>query len=534
MGEWQKYREKIIGLGEKSARKSYYPELQEKIEELEESQTNLQTILNSTSDSIVIHNKDGVFLFLNHQARKLYNISEEEISHYSIYDISSPDNNLILLHEIWEDVLQGIPRVIEWIVKPIQTEVEIPVQVSINLMTWYGDLALVAVVRDFSERKKYENELIIARKKAEESDRLKSVFLANLSHEIRTPMNAILGFSGFLKDNTLPEETRHNFIDIIHTSGNQLLSIINDIIEISKIETNQITPNFAPVQIDTLLDDIYQIFQIISLENNVELKIKTNISPNLTILTDDTKLRQVITNLLTNAFKFTKEGFVEIGCSEKGGQIEFYVKDTGIGIDRKFFKVIFERFRQIENDLSIQKGGSGLGLAISKAYVEMMGGTISVDSKENVGSIFTFTLPNNKPLEKIRPVFQGNDEHVLKEKDALILIAEDDDLNFMFLEEMLSQNKFKILRAYNGKDAVDKVALDSGIDLVLMDIKMPVMNGYEAFDIIKHKHPGIPVIAQTAYALEEDHDRILKAGFNGYITKPIKREMLFKLINQLI
>ncbi|HEX3009881.1 MAG TPA: histidine kinase dimerization/phospho-acceptor domain-containing protein [Bacteroidales bacterium] len=252
MGDWQKHREKIIGLGEKSARKSYYPELQEKIEELEESQANLQTILNSTSDSIVIHNKDGIFLFLNHQAQKLYNIPEEEISHYSVYDISSPDNNLMLLNEVWEDVLQGIPRVIEWIVKPMQTEVEIHVQVSINLMTWYGDLALLAVVRDFSERKKYENELIIARKKAEESDRLKSVFLANLSHEIRTPMNAILGFSGFLKDNTLPEETRHNFIDIIHTSGNQLLSIINDIIEISKIETNQIVPHFAPVQIDTL------------------------------------------------------------------------------------------------------------------------------------------------------------------------------------------------------------------------------------------------------------------------------------------
>ncbi|HEX3009449.1 MAG TPA: ATP-binding protein, partial [Bacteroidales bacterium] len=368
----------------------------------------------------------------------------------------------------------------------------------------------------------------------EESDRLKSVFLANLSHEIRTPMNAILGFSGFLKDNTLPEETRHNFIDIIHTSGNQLLSIINDIIEISKIETNQIVPHFAPVQIDTLLDDIYQIFQIISLENNVELKMKTDMSPNLTIITDDTKLRQVLTNLLTNAFKFTKEGFIELGCNEKGGQIEFYVKDTGIGIDKKFFKVIFERFRQIENDLSIQKGGSGLGLAISKAYIEMMGGTISVDSKENVGSVFTFTLPNIKPLEKIHPVVHETEEPVLKEKDALILIAEDDDLNFMFLEEMLSQNKFKILRAYNGKDAVDKVALDSGIDLVLMDIKMPVMNGYEAFDIIKQKYPYIPVIAQTAYALEEDHDRILKAGFNGYITKPIKREMLFKLINQLL
>lgn len=534
MGQsWEKYREKIIGLGENSSRKSYYPELQDKIDELEASKGNLQTILDSTSDSILIHDKTGKILLLNNQAKLFYNIYES-FSKYSIFDISSNTLEFDQLYQIWDDVIQGNSRTLEWLARPIDLDYEIPVQVSLNRCNWYGETVIVAVVRDFSERKKYENELIRARKKAEDSDNLKSAFLANLSHEIRTPMNAIVGFSTLLKDEGLSAEKRDNYISIIQNSSNHLLSIINDIIEISKIDTNQVVPNINSVKINLLLNEIFQIFSMSSRETGIALELKkAEIPGELDIMTDEVKLRQVIINLLTNAFKFTENGKIEFGY-EINNMLLFFVKDTGIGIDEKYHSLIFERFRQVENEISLNKGGSGLGLAISKAYVEMLGGKIYLESSLNSGSKFWFTIPLkiNPASKAIIPALE--EIRSVEKERAKILIAEDDDTNYFLLSEILLKHNFEVLRAKNGKIALESLSVTKNIDLVLMDIKMPVMDGFKTFNLIKKLYPKLPVIAQTAYALAEEEDRIIAAGFSGYIAKPINKEKLLKTITPFL
>lgn len=395
---WSEYREKIIGLGEQSSRKSYYPELQEKIRELEISQANLQTIINSTNDGIVIHDAQGIILSFNQQAQKIFNISEDEMEAYTIFDISSDKMDKRILIQKWEEVLNLHPIHLEWLISQPHTKDEIPVQISFSKTLWYKKVAMVAVVRDFTERKKYEEELVIARQKAEENDRLKSVFLSNLSHEIRTPMNAIMGFADLLKDSSLPENQRNTFVDTILKSGDHLLSIITDIIEISKIETNQIRLKYAPLDITHFVTELYNIFRIMNPSNNLIeliLKIPDAYNNSLMVVTDEVKLRQIIINLISNAFKFTKKGIIEFGF-EVSDELFFFVRDTGIGIDSKYHQIIFERFRRIEDDFTIEKGGSGLGLAISKAYVEMLGGTITLESKMNEGSFFKFSIPLNR------------------------------------------------------------------------------------------------------------------------------------------
>ena len=331
---WEEYREKIIGLGEHSSRKSYYPELQEKIDQLETSQHNLETIINSISDGIVIHDKNGKILSLNKQAQKTFNITDEEKCQFTILDISSSKMDANELFSTWKKVLQGKHQMIEWIVAKNQTLEEVNVHVSISRTIWNNELVMVAVIRDFSERKKYEQELIIARQKAEESDRLKSAFLANLSHEIRTPMNAILGFSDLLHQSDLTSESRNFFIDIIHERGHHLLSIISDIIEMSKIETGQISPNLALIDLDACIDILYQSMKM-AIPPGKELELLIQKSNNhLQTITDEIKLCQIQTNLFTNAVKYTEKGIISFGYDLiDTNTIEFWVRDSGVGID---------------------------------------------------------------------------------------------------------------------------------------------------------------------------------------------------------
>lgn len=388
---------------------------------------------------------------------------------------------------------------------------------------------------EIEEHKLTASALLKAKEKAEESDRLKSFFLANLSHEIRTPMNAIQGFTSLLLVPDLSSDMKENYISIIKKSGNQLLSIINDIVEISKIDAGQIVPHYSPVNIYEFINDLFNVtIATIPKEKDIELRV-TNpiIYPKLIISTDEVKLLQVMTNLINNALKFTEKGFVSFGYEVINGKVlKFFVQDTGVGIDEKHRRFIFERFRQVEGDLAIMKGGSGLGLAISKAYTEMLGGIITLESELGKGSIFSFTIPlikveevvtkdlTNKPLEKS-----------LKGDHELILIVEDDDIVYLYFEAVMSKRNYKLIRAINGIEAVDICSKNNDIRLVLMDIKMPVMNGYEALKRIRQIKPHLNVIAQTSYALPEDRLLIDEAGFNGYITKPIVMEDLFQLID---
>lgn len=378
-------------------------------------------------------------------------------------------------------------------------------------------------------------ELYEAKEKAIESDNLKSSFLANLSHEIRTPMNAILGFSDLLHDADTYEVKQH-YISIIQKSGEHLMSIINDIIDVSKIETGQVQPYYESIYILAFIQDIHRSLQVtIPKEKNIEFElIHAHIQDKTTLYIDQVKLRQVITNLISNAIKFTETGKITFACSIKeNNEIEFVVSDTGIGIDKEHFSAIFDRFRQLDNEKGIKQTGSGLGLAISKAYIEMMGGTITVSSRKGKGSRFCVTLPciqKQMPIT-ITDLHKGVTHFNDFGNNELIIIAEDDDINYFYLSRLFANTKFKILRAHNGKEAIDLVDKHPEVRLVLMDIKMPVMNGYEATRHIQKKYAHIPIVAQTAYALTEDETKIKDAGFQGYIRKPIKRDSLFEILN---
>jgi CheY-like chemotaxis protein len=307
----------------------------------------------------------------------------------------------------------------------------------------------------------------------------------------------------------------------------------------SKIESNQIKPNYSSINLDSCISELYETIKVTIPESkNIDFNILTTNHPAAHLIkADETKLKQVLVNLVNNAIKFTEKGYVAFGydVDDYNAKIIFRVEDTGLGIDENNHKYIFDRFKRVESDVSIKVGGLGLGLAISKAYVEMMGGKISLESKVEKGSVFTFIIPlnydqrtqiNAKPLSNIKNTsvtFNG----------GTILIAEDDNINFLLFEKIIQTRNLKIIRAVNGQEAIDICVNNPNLDLVLMDIKMPIKNGYEAFEEIKLIRPSLKVIAQTAYSSNEDEEKIYNAGFYGYLTKPIIREKLFEMLDEV-
>jgi PAS domain S-box-containing protein len=388
----------------------------------------------------------------------------------------------------------------------------------------------VAVFDVITDRKLTEQALQHSKEKAEESDRLKTAFLHNISHEIRTPLNAIIGFSEFLKNPALSNEKRDKFSTIIIQSSNQLLSIITDIISIATIEAGQEKIHEKQTNLNLVCDLIYQQFIDTATEKNLRMNISTSLSDSDALfITDETKLIQILSNLVGNALKFTKEGHVNFGYVVKDGEIEFYTEDTGIGIPENMHNEIFKRFRQVEFTATRHFGGSGLGLSISRAYVELLGGRIWLTSLPNQGSTFYFTLPVKKSSQPVRNL-QTPAELPLEWSGKLnLLIAEDEDSNFTLLEELLAELNIHIIRAVNGRDAID-ICMSTNIDLVLMDIKMPLLDGCEATRQIKQHKPSLPVVAQTAYTMIEEKERALRAGCDDYITKPIQMAELMKIL----
>ncbi len=391
----------------------------------------------------------------------------------------------------------------------------------------------------FEENNKQKQQLIKAKIKAEESDQLKSSFLANLSHEIRTPMNAINGFTDLIINTDLSEEEKIEYLKIIDVSGKNLVSIIDDLIEMSKIDSNLIEPNFVTFNLESCMNELYETINItIPKTKSIEFSlIQTKKTTDYNIVTDVIKLKQIIINLVTNAIKFTEKGTVTFGYEvlTTKNEIKFTINDTGLGIDDRNQLHIFDRFKRVDSDTSIKVGGLGLGLSITKAYVEMLGGTISLKSTLGKGSEFTFTIP--LVYDKIETIIVHqviNDKIETDKEEGLLLIAEDDNINFILFEKLMKQRNYKILRAINGKEAVEICLENPNIDLVLMDIKMPIMDGFEAIELIKPIRPNLPIIAQTAYSSAEDEEKIYAAGFSNYITKPLNRERLFELINQYI
>lgn len=385
-----------------------------------------------------------------------------------------------------------------------------------------------------TERKQAEEELVLAKEKAEESDRLKTAFLHNISHEIRTPMNAIVGFSELLKDPELLSETRNHFTDIIIQNSYQLLSIISDIISIATIEAGQVKTTEKEIDLNSTLKLLSEQFQQKNQKQNVCLMVKNPLPDNEAfILSDETKLVQILTNLIGNAIKFTMQGHVKFGYSVKGNELEFFVEDTGIGIPPEMQQEVFKRFSQVESTLARQFGGSGLGLSISKAYVELLGGKMWLNSELDKGSTFYFTLPYKKAQKNTFSEKQfANSIKTEVKITKTLLIAEDEDSNFMLLKEVLSDFSINIIRAINGIEAINICKMNKDINLVLMDIKMPVMDGYEATRQIKGFMPNLPIIAQTAYSTDIDKNKALACGCNDFISKPYKKEFLICKIKE--
>jgi len=402
-------------------------------------------------------------------------------------------------------------------------------QTQIATLNLLEDLKIEMTAREESDAA-----LIKAKERAEESDRLKSAFLANMSHEIRTPMNGIIGFSGLLNDPELDTEDRDRFIRIINDNCQQLLHIISDLIDISKIEAGLIEPEPVEFCLNDLMDSLYESYQLKTLSKGLRLNLFKDLVCNAcSIMADQGKLRQVVENLLINSIKFTEKGEINFGYKLEGERIRFFVEDTGIGIAPEHKEAIFNRFWQVETGLARQYGGTGLGLSISNAYVNKMGGEIMLESTLGKGSCFSFTLPYSHSGKLGSR--QSEVRHDLPDfKGKTILVVEDEPDNFEFLEIILGRQKFKLLHAWNGKEAIKIFEANPEIDLVLMDFKLPDMPGQEITKDFIRQRPSVPVIATTAYAMSGDREKAIQAGCLDYIAKPIRQDELVGMLSKHI
>jgi PAS domain S-box-containing protein len=393
---------------------------------------------------------------------------------------------------------------------------------------------LVGIGHDITERKHIVEELIMAKEKAEESDKLKTAFLHNISHEIRTPMNAIVGFSALLGEPDIDENTRKSYIEVIMQSSNHLLSIITDIVDISNIEANLIKTYKNEMSLNASVKSLCNQYMPKAVEKNISLAYENSLSESdALILTDRTKFNQILSNLISNAVKFTEKGNVKISYRLIDNFLEFSVSDSGIGISQEHHSRIFDRFYQVQNAMEKLYEGTGLGLAISKAYVEHLGGKIWLTSEPGKGTTFFFTIPYEKQVSVILSPSEvkAAETYVFPVK-KVILVAEDVESNFKLIRYFLSGSNAEVLHAYNGKEAVEKCFSAGNIDLILMDIKMPVMDGYTAVKLIREKNSEVPIIAQTAYA--DDREKAMECGCSGFISKPFDKKSLFKVLSEFI
>lgn len=405
---------------------------------------------------------------------------------------------------------------------------------DINLLTeiqtykgWF--YVFVTAILFYSLLKNHLRKLRKAEYDAKESDRLKTAFLQNISHEIRTPMNGIIGFAQLLNLDDLKEEQKKKYTQFLLNSSNRLLSVVNDVLEISLIESGKIEPKKSVFTLNELMDELYHTFKS-SVGKEISFTVNKTLSDNASIITsDEVKLRQVIYNLLSNAIKFTEKGYIRFGYKLKNENLEFYVEDTGIGIKAEQHKLIFDRFIKAESNNTKIYDGVGLGLAICKGNIKILEGDIWVESQTDVGTTFFFTIPYiiSKQVEKN----QTSEDININPKVLTILIIEDDEINFEYVKALLGNVNFSLLYAKNGLEGIEFCKKEKKLDLVLLDLKLPGMNGYEVLKEIRKIYPKIPIIANTAYSFKHEKEKALNSGFDYFLSKPFNKNQLLTIIN---
>ena len=400
-----------------------------------------------------------------------------------------------------------------------------------------GKWLLLGIVYDITERKNQVRDIIQAKMKAEESDRLKSTFLATMSHELRTPLNAVIGFSDLIIENTNLDSDTKEFVRLIHNNGQHLLNLIEDIFDLSLIESNQVKIYNAQFDLVHVLQELAEIIPVeLSKFNKTDkIEFKNELPDKQIVLNSDaSRITQIISNLLKNAIKFTLDGFVKLGLRELGDDIVIYVEDSGIGISEEKQEIIFEIFRQGEESLTRQFGGAGLGLSLSHNLAELLGGKLWVESVEGKGSVFYFKIARYKNGFKKTVNQKETKVQAVDWSDKYVLIAEDESSNYELLMYILRPTRIRIKRVTNGNDAITEVLNKECPDLILMDIKMPELNGFEATKSIKEVYPDLPIIAQTAFAISGDREEALSMGCDEYISKPIKKNDLLELMKKYL
>ncbi len=375
--------------------------------------------------------------------------------------------------------------------------------------------------------------------KAKMADKLKSAFLANMSHEIRTPLNAIVGFSNLLADGTIKEDERKQYISIINNSNETLLQLIDDILDVSMIEANQVKIKKADFPVNHLMQNLEKTYIPILSEKKqgaVRLELKLP-EKSVWINSDQIRINQVLVNLLNNAIKFTQLGSIELGFTLENDHIKFYVKDTGIGIEKTHMEHLFERFYKIEDDSRKLYRGTGIGLYLCKRIVEILGGTIHVSSEYGKGSVFYFYIPTEnltiEPVKVAEKAPEKTDNGVPTTKGT-VLIIEDDDSSRLYFKKILEDINLQILEATEGSEGIRLFLENQDISVVLLDIQLPGSSGFDIIKELKKIRPEVPVLAQTAFAMAGDKESCIAAGFDDYISKPVKKDDLIKKLQRFI
>ena len=497
-----------------------------------------EQLFEKSPEAIVYLSARGNIQKINTSFTKLFGFNNSEIANKTLDDFIVPPELKKEALLINKNFLEGSKNQIEAIRTTKDKEKVYVSIVGLPVKLYDKPIGYYVIYRNITDQKEFEQQLYSSMIKAEESDRLKTSFLTNLSHEIRTPLNAIIGFSTLLNSKEFPIEDQKEYLRLMANSGRLLLEIIDNIIDISKIESSTLIINKTKSNFNTMLDEL--LIEFTELKNNmdltnIELKLNKEIKEKeLFILTDLKRLKQVFSNLLDNAFKFTESGLIEFGYHVQNKNLVCYVKDTGIGIAEKEQEFIFDQFRQADESTTRKYGGTGVGLALCKRLVELLGGKLWVESKKNEGSKFSFSISFDliRPEKKIKPkvTFKDNVDWSSKK----ILIAEDVEANYKLLYTFLEKTKVNIFWAKDGKEVLRMVEKEPDYDLILMDINMPIMTGHDALEKLKESGCEIPVVAQTAYASDDQRYEMQDLGYSDYILKPITFQVLLQKISKFL